>query len=269
MKYLIDGNFKAALKGEFVRVQSEDHFIIDTDELNDTNLTIGQLVEIANSNGIEINATKKSKVVDELVAGLNSIKKIKEVNKMTDSQNAEEIIVTGQELGKSKNEVLVDMVNAGILFNKATKLYNQICIQLGLEVSTTDRKAQINEYLVKNTPEYKEYAELLSTVAALQTNIPGLTSSQAVAGIKKFCKENQIEIPNKPKGEKKAKGGFKTQLINWIVNNPLSTQKDLEQYVAQNKKKEGLASRYSFVLEVANRVEAAHNPSEEETATTE
>jgi len=259
MLYLVDGNFKATFRGPFVRVQMDDQFIFDTEialSKKGTDLTVGQLVEFASANNIEINSTKKSDVVAELCDGLSNLK-IREINEMTDSQKAEQIIIKAEEDGLGEEATLLALVNGGVPFKKANKLYTQVRVQLGLEVSASDRKTQINDYLAKKGLKPKEYADTLAIVASLQGVVPGLTSSQALSGINKFAKENQIEMPKKPKAVKKARGGFKTQLQNWIVSNASATQAELEDFIAQNKKPESMAKRYSAMLEVANRVAAS------------
>ena len=259
MKYLVDGKFRATFRGPFVRVQLDDQFVYDTDE--PTTLTVGQLVEFASANNIEINATKKADVVAELNEGLSNLK-LREVNEMTDSQKAEQIIIEANENGLGEEETLLSLVNGGVPFKKASKMYTQIRVQLGLEVSASDRKAQINDYLSKKGLKPVEYSDTLAVVAALQSEVPGLTSSQALAGINKFAKENQIEMPKKPKAAKKPKGGFKAQLITWIVKNPTAKQAELEDFVAQNKKPESMARRYSAMLDCANQVAASYTEAE-------
>ncbi len=250
MKFLINKNFKAVFTGEFVQAKSEDEFVFDTES---SNLTVGQLNEIASSNNIKITETKKAKVVEQLASGLEKLK-LREVTQMSENQIAEEIIIAAHEADKTENETLVELVTAGIQFKHAAKLYNSVRIELGLAVSAADRKKQIADYLATNRPEFKDYEEMLSCVSSLQDTVPGLTTAQAVSGVKKFCKENQIELPKKPRGAGKPKGGLRAQIMEYIIANPESNAAQLEDFVTAKGKDAKIAKRYVPMLEVANAV---------------
>ena len=153
MKVLISNNFKALRQGEFVSANADvGEFIFDSENCED--MAIATLLEISSGNDLSVKKAKKSIVVENLTTQLKSLE-LQEMNEITDSQKVAEIVAAGVEAGSDDEVMLLEIIQAGIKFKVAGKLFAQAMQAGGYRITSKDRKAQGREILVdaEFTPE--------------------------------------------------------------------------------------------------------------------
>jgi len=235
-KFLIDSNFKLTRKGEFVVADEEaGEFILDTESVDYSAAT---LKEVATKNKIKIpSKANKEDIVSILEDKLNLIKKVPEVNKMTDTQIAEEIIEAGHET-KTDDEMLVQIVNAGVSFKNAAKLFKTVMEAKGYRIAAKDRATAAAKILDEAGFDPKKWDDVDKAAANLVREVADTNTKQAMNLLKKYAKTNNIELPKKEKSEK-APGGFRGKLLDFVATNALSaTDKDIVKWIEDQEKDE-------------------------------
>ena len=258
MKVLISNNFKALRQGEFVSANADvGEFIFDSENCED--MAIATLLEISSGNDLSVKKAKKSIVVENLTTQLKSLE-LQEMNEITDSQKVAEIVAAGVEAGSDDEVMLLEIIQAGIKFKVAGKLFAQAMQAGGYRITSKARKEQGRAILVdaEFTPE--SYEALQAMIEQITDEVDDTTTSQAHAICKAYAKEFEIELP---KPAKKASGGIKSKITSWIVANPTASVEDLLGHIdtlgpfPKEGRAEVLTKRYAFVLEVAGAVAAA------------
>jgi len=228
-KYLVNGNFKALRSGEFVTASVEDgEFILTQEEAE--GFTIATLTEIANANKMTVpRKVKHGDLVTGLMAHLSELK-LPKVNKMTDTQIVEEIVDAGVAAGQSEDEMLVEIVNRGVSFKAAGKLWKAVMENKGYAASSktvAETAATIlagvedeDGNVIGFSPESPE--DVQEMVERIVGEVAGSTEKQAMAAIRKFAKANEIELP-KAKGGKRggggSGGGIQKKVQDWMLEN--------------------------------------------------
>ena len=208
-KYLIGGNFKALRSGEFVEAsEGSEEFIFDSS--NHEEHTAATIVEIAKANGLTLpGKTNKKDAIVLLTKHLDSLK-LPEVNKMTDTQTVEKIIAEGVANGKTDDDMLIEIIGAGVSFKAAGKLFKTIMEDKGYRVSAKVRAEKANKILVDcdfgGTGDVT--AELVAaTIAQIVADVPDTSEKQALVAIRKYAKEKEIAMPKSSNGKGGAGGG--------------------------------------------------------------
>lgn len=231
-KYLIGNNFKALRTGEFVQASHEDgEFIYDTDQNETDQLAVATLIEVAEANGLKISSkAKKADVIEQLSAHLSTLK-LPEVNKMTDTQIVEKVIEAGVAAGKSDDDMLLEIVNEGVSFKSATKLFKSVMEEKGYRVNAKERAEKI-EAILKGEDFAPETAdEVKEMVDRIVSEVPDTSDKQALAAIRKYAKANEIELPKVKKGG--GSGGAGTSGINKKVGEFLLENRDADEAAVQ------------------------------------
>lgn len=258
-KFLFNSEFRAIRKGEFVAAD-ENHGEFISTENNELSLTLGQLQEIASSNGIEITATKKADVLSELFAQLDNLE-IPTMNEKTDSQKVLDIVSAGHEAGKSEDEMLIEIVQAGIKFSNAVKYLKGALQELGLMISPKDRYESAKEIMEQSQFRPTSYEEVKAMATELTEQLPDTNEKQAVAAIRKYCREIEVEMPKAPKGAGAVKGwaGPMTNVLDWLMQNADATDEQLAEFLVSIKKvdKEGkpdkFVKKFSMMRTIINK----------------
>lgn len=236
MKVLISNNFKAMRQGEFATASEEvGEFILNTE---DCDFSAATLMEIASANKIKLKKEKKELMVSNLEAELIKLK-LPEISKMSNTEKVKQIVISGFEAEKTDDEMLVEIVQSGISFRQATKMFRTCVEDNGLRISAKKRYDSILEILESN--EFS--ADTFEQVQAMAQRISvgdqenglepvGDTSvHQATKAIRKYCKDLEIEFPKAPR---KPKGGLRSRYLGFAASNPLVTDAELEQWYIEN-----------------------------------
>ena len=258
MKFLINDSFKALRSGEFVVADSSaDEFIFDSENTDD--LSVAAMIEISEGNGFLLKKGKKDQIVKTLVDQLTSLE-LPEMNDKTDSQKVEEIVAAGVEAEKDDEEMLIEIIQSGVKFKAAGKLFAKAMEAGGFRITSKARKAEAREMLVDAEFEPENYDDVKKMCELICEEVNDTTTSQAFVIIKGYCKEFELELP-KPTKEKKS--GLKGAILAWIVGHPTSPEAGLVDFIEStgrvktSEKVSKMAKRYLPTLLVANKVHEA------------
>ena len=255
MKVLIKSDFRAVMTGEFVTANIDrGEFIFDTDNCDD--LSVATLLEIARKNKAQISKGKKEVVVEELFNHINKME-LPVMKDKTESQIVSEIVAAGVEAGKNDNDMLIEIVEAGIKFKSAGKMFNRAMIDGGHRITAKDRKAEVRAILVDAEFAPESYDELQAMIERISNEVDDTTTSQANTICKSYAKEFEIELPKAPK---KLSGGINAYIMSFLESTPTASKEELLAFVESKgpfvkaDRGEVLASRYEKVRILVNNV---------------
>jgi hypothetical protein len=259
MKYLIKENFKAVRCGRFVVAdESEGEFIYNTETAYD-DLHSTSLLEIAAANGLKVNKRdKKLNIVGQINAHLMTLK-LPEVNKMTDTQIVEEIVEAGVPAGKSDDEMLIEIVNQGVSFKSAGKLFKSVMLAGGYRISAAERAEKANQILADadflnpvddDGNEVELTTEHVRLMAEhLVAEIADTTEKQAMLAIRKYAKAAEVALPKAKKG-RSSSGGIVNKMSDWMLLNKDCTAEEIATQIQELKPNitEGQLNKYTTLL---------------------
>ena len=271
MKYLIAGDRKVLRKGDFVHADESAHeFIYDTSTVDDDkDVTVAVLKSIAENNGIHIN---KNANRGDLIHNLNlnlKLLELPEQNKMSQSDIIKSVVeeaAANRPDGVDNDQFEVDIFMAcidklkdeGVTF-KIKQLGNLVKKEIadqGLMITAGQRKELISDILTKADFNPTEWDEVEAMLEKLVKEVQDTERGQALAGLKKYMKDNELEMP---KRAKKAKVAFRQAVINFMIENcPVSDEALLEFITAADKKDpEKVVERLSSLKETIDQAFAA------------
>lgn len=226
MKALINVRFEVVMKGEFVSAdESRGEFIFDSESCDPT-LTILSLICQANLVSVP-GKSKKKEVIAILAEHINAME-IPSMNDKTDSQKVEEIVAAGVEAGSSDEDMLIEIIQAGIKFKAAGRMFKEAMETGGYRITAKLRKEQCRDILVECEFSPADHDAVMAMIDSLVGKVADTTTSQAHAVIRSYAKEFEIELPAPVK---KASGGLRAKVFAWIVGNPTANKDDLESFI--------------------------------------
>jgi hypothetical protein len=259
MRVLINEHFRIVRVGAYVEANAEaKEFILDTEA---SELSKSVLAETCDTNKFEY--SKKATVaelLEAIEAGVEANKKIARMDKKPDSLVVKELVEEALEKGKGEidNEdmLLMSIVQAGVKFKDAGRLYKQTLIDLGALVSSKDRTTQCRNILVSAEFMPKVWADVDAMIETLVDKVNATEYSQAYAQVRKYAKEFGIKLPIPEK--KVSSGGFRAKIYAFMVSKPLATKEDFYQFIVEkHDKEEKLADKYWPIFELAKKVAEA------------
>lgn len=222
-------------------------------ELED--LTVQELKNICTANNVDGIKSKSTKtdIINKLTNYI--VENIKEEKEMSDKEKFIEIIKEGFAAELSDENIKENMYGAGCPFGEIDKTFKQIVKDLGLRLSAKERAIKTSEFLEGYVPE--DVNSHLAKLAALQDHLK-CTSTQAGAAMRKWAKDNGIELPKAPK-KPKTEPGFRGKikiLSDWALQNKDATFEELEAYAKENipLSKTGKDNSHSYAVTVWNAI---------------
>jgi len=224
-------------------------------ELED--LTVQELKNICTANnvdGIKSKSTKAdiiNKLTDHMV--INNT----EEKEMSDKEKYIEIIKEGFANELADDNIKENMYGAGCPFGEIDKTFKEIVKDLGLRLTAKERAIKTSEFLEGYVPDADDVNSHLAKLAALQDHLK-CTSTQAGAAMRKWAKDNDIELPKVPK-KPKTEPGFRGKikiLSDWALENKDVTFDELEAYAKENvpPSKTGKDNSHSYAVTVWNAI---------------
>lgn len=264
MRFIINSEFKAIMKGEFAEHNhAAGEFVLDT---SDTESATGAIITgVAEAMGVEVTGKTKADKLASLEAGLNKLK-IGEVREPTVTQKITALVegfVKDGKLTKSEDDLIVEIINSGVGFKVAARTLKHVLETTGLKVSNKDRLSTASSILEKMNDGAgfapTNWGDVIDAAEKIASGLPDTNEKQAIVAIKKWAKEANITLPAKPekvKGEKSEGGvsGFKAKVTAALVKNPKMTKEDLEAFCVENKKDAAVAKRFEWVRALANKL---------------
>lgn len=259
MKYLVNADYTIVMKGKAVTkssLQTED-FIYDT--VNNNDLAVAQMKEIAKANGMKLKGKSTKDIKASFEDALSELK-LPEKRKMSETENVVKIVKAGVEAKNSEDEILIEIVQSGIKFQAAIKMMKNAMVELGFSVTNKERYEKAKSHLEDEEFEPEEYSEVVSMAKELSKQIGGTSEAQALAQIRKYCKEFEVDMPKKVK-EKKA--SLAIRVMTWMITNWEAETSALEEWLeeieAPEKAVKGWLSKFDAVkkeIEVQEKAEA-------------
>jgi hypothetical protein len=242
MKVLVAENFKAKYIGEFVPAhvnEKRGEFVLDTTNKDQFEFAI--LEEVAQANGFSLKKEKKEKVLLNLEAEIIKLN-LQELNQMTDTQKVQEIVSNGFAAKKSEDEMIVEIVQSGVPFKRAYRLFKDAMEEGGFKISPKKRSEEVTKILTDCEFEPKEFSEVEKVVETICEKVKDTNEVQALKLVKKFCTENAIAFPAKPKAPK---GGLLKRFLDECIKNPAITNDEAAAWVLENASKKDKAQGYT------------------------
>lgn len=141
---------------------------------------------------------------------------------------ATQIIEDAHAAGKDEDDVKMEMFAAKIPFSKLNSLYKSISIKLGHIVDPKEVTAGIGEAILEIPWEqFTTWDEVEPAISHVVDSIDGATSTRVIALVRTHCRENEIDLPRKPKGS--AGGGPRSSklsetIVALVASNPQATK---------------------------------------------
>lgn len=189
---------------------------------------------------------------------------VTEEQKMTQAQldqaRATELVAPLSAAGKSDDEIVVALITAGFTFKQAGRLMQSSLEGLGVRMSSKERNAHVEELLVEHGFAPTEWSDVTSVVTWIAEQLDATDEKQAMKSVVRFAKENEIELPAKPK---KAPGGgglradsFRGQMHQYMIDNPTGEESDLVAFVEALGKDKGHARHWARIYDTAKQMAA-------------
>ena len=242
MKYLINHEFQAIRKGDFVQADSDhSEFIFDSENPEQSVATI---LEIADAMKVKV-TNKKAKKADLAieVSDLLETLKIDEVNKMSLSDKIKAIVEenyveaeTQDERASNDMQIQIEIASAGldIAFKDIAKRFNEAMESLGYAISPANRQKAADKLLDEAGFDPQDHGDVLAAVAKIVSGVPKTTDADALKCVRKYAKENEITLPKKPS----TPSGFRPKMLAWILDNPHATREEMTDHVVNDLKRD-------------------------------
>jgi hypothetical protein len=258
MKYVINSEFKAVMKGEYCEANTAaGEFIVDSE--NSEPVTGAIIQGIADAHGFTVHGKNKSEKLAQLDADLSSLK-IGEVREPTITQRVKSIVdehVVDGVLKIDEDSLIVILIQSVIGFKNAAKTLRHVLETSGLKVSNKDRLSTATSILEKMEFAPKNWGDVIDAAEKVSQGLNDTSEKQALAAIKKYAKDVGLALPEKPakeKGVSKGVSGFKAKIVKLLVSKPQTTLSELEEFCVENKKEAAVAKRFAWALSIANQL---------------
>jgi hypothetical protein len=120
----------------------------------------------------------------------------------------------------------------GFRVSRVQPLLRQVLESKGVLLSNKNRKAKAAELLIAMGFAPESWADVDIAATNIAEELDDTSKGQAISAIKAFAKENEIELPAKPKGE----GGSRTSkddlFYAWAIENPHADEVEVGQFIA-------------------------------------
>lgn len=148
--------------------------------------------------------------------------------------------------GASEEDMVVVLIQNGFKFARAGRIMNQVLQSLGLRLSAKDRNSAVDELLVAWQFAPENWNQVEACAISLSEEIESTSRAQALTSIRKFAKENGIELPAKPKGVGGGgeRGSKEEAFHSWACANRDATKDDVAEYVESIGVTEKQAPKY-------------------------
>ena len=215
MKYLLDKNLNQISRCESLE-DDKDNLVFDPDGKN----VLKDLKAIAKANGIEHDSKVKLADLSVLITDAFSALDLPE------QLDKKGIVVAGIKAGKTDDAIMMELINVGVHVRDAYGEFRTAMMAAGLLLRPKERNEKLAAVLDGFSPKTGD--DVSDKLKELMDEIPRTTERQAMGAIRKYAKDNKIELP-----KVKRVGGWKRKLQDWIVENPTASVDDLSSYVSE------------------------------------
>lgn len=146
---------------------------------------------------------------------------------MSNKENAQEIFDLGQDEDKSRDTIIVEMVQAGVSLNSAQNWYADMAKAAGLTNPRIGHKTEALEYLDEVQPDVVDNEVRATTRIELSDKF-GVASSTANDYVKAWAAKEGIELPTSSFG---ANPEDQAKIYGWICENPNADKASFKEFM--------------------------------------
>jgi hypothetical protein len=250
----IGNNFNALRTGEFVARsinEEKGEFLLN----EDSDLPVATLKEIASKNSIDLaGIKKKGDVQSHIISTLINERNLPTMDEKPQDEIALDIVKQGHEANHDDDTILVNLVQAGIKFSAAGRLFREAQTKLGLRLTPDDKREYVTNTLGDDfTPTT---ADELSTMIDKVAQHDAISPAQARAAVRKYLKDNEREIPKLVNAA--TTGGIRGKIFDLFTANPAIDEagfaSEMEDIQPDAEKRDLLIRNYTSTRLLVNRV---------------
>ena len=249
MFYLIDSNYKVKFGSHNLITGNKDkeQFVLSSEG---GEYALATLKEIAKANSISVQARNTKDFKDELCSKLSTTVKIaREVQAVEKAIETVTTIIDEGHDSKTDDQMLLEIVNAGVSFKDAGRLFNKVMTEKGYRISSKNRKEEVKKILKSKRFNPKTWDDVEKVISIVTKEVSGTDEKQALSTIRSLCKEKELELPKKPKT---AGAGPSKKLLDFMVEHAGSTIEEFTKLISEAypKRKEAWIKKQVFVFSV-------------------
>jgi hypothetical protein len=154
-----------------------------------------------------------------------------------------DIIIAGFNAQKSDDDIMQDLLNAGVLFKDLRSTFNEVVRSHNLRLSAKERKLKTAETLSGFAPTEGDEVKAMSEKLAEILKVPAKT---AMTAIRSWAKANGVDLPRIKKATKPKVPGFKGQfreVLDYVKDNKHMSDVEIMDYAMQHGMSQGMAKR--------------------------
>lgn len=171
-----------------------------------------------------------------------------DVNVNADLDNAIAILEPLIASEASHEEMVVALIQSGIKYARAGRLMTKVLESKGLRVSSKDRYAAASENLTNWGFAPASWDDVEDAVANLVEELDATNAAQALSCVKRFAKDHEIELPEKPKtGGRRGGSSVYNRFFVWALANREATDVEAEAFVMSQVSNERQGAKYAAI----------------------
>lgn len=136
------------------------------------------------------------------------------------------------EEGKTEDEVMLAMIEAGATFKNVKTRYNALMVDNGYLDSRAEKQEIVNSTLEGADLSTEE--GFSAAVEALVESLKGVNEKSAAASIRQYAKKNELECYKKPKGEGTGRSGITSQFHDFVIANLPVSDEAINKWIEEN-----------------------------------
>jgi len=185
----------------------------------------------------------------------------------TELERVMDIVSDAKRREMADDDIIVILIQGGYPFAKAGRLFTKACQELGFSMSYKERTETAEQIIKEMGVELSDWATVEALAEHLTEQIEQTNVKQALAAIRKYAKNYEIELPKAPKKSRGdgAPRGFRAAMFDWMIENPNATEKGFGDYMVANEKNEAMTKRFWRMFEVAKKMARNIEPADEAT----
>lgn len=168
------------------------------------------------------------------------------VEEISDVDQALLVIGDMLEQNASEDDMIIALIQSGVKYARAGRVLSKVLESKGLKVSAKDRYAAASENLTNWGFAPQTWDDVDDAVTNLVEELEATNAGQALSCVKRFAKEHEITLPERPKtGTGRARGASAdSRFYAFAIANKEATADQIGEFVASLGVTEAQAPRY-------------------------
>lgn len=136
------------------------------------------------------------------------------------------------------------MTDGGFPFAKAGRLFNKAMETLGIRMSAKDRYELVAELLMETDFAPKTWSEVEQAIEYVAEQVDSTDEKQAAVAVRRFAKDNGIELPKKPKTAHGARVTFKDVVFAYLAIHKGITGDEFRVWLREQSSRKEILNHY-------------------------